>query len=249
MTISCTSTSDTISQPQVITNEKSTANRTTALLSSQQLKRQTARSISECVDIGYVDERQQNYDDIVSNDNNNDDDDDDAEYDFATLSEMNDFQNTQASSSSAIVAANIKFTTKTTSTSSSSRAMGVINAEIISDYDNSIAVKKIEKRQPPDSDHHRNDKIDDRQNLLANFSCSNSYDVKSNELYCTDNESINSIGSKTEISKGLVVKGNMEQTNDDTTTITASFEANANNNTKANNDAFTSFFSNINAGK
>ena len=244
------------------------ANTTTALSTSQQLKRHTARSISECVDIYYVDEQQQHDDENDTNDNDNnndDDDDDDDDDDFTTLSEMNDSQHTQASCSTTAATANIKFTTKTTASSLSSMAAGVINAETISGHGNLMA-KAMEKRPLDlDSDHHyhhhgRCNTIDDAQNLLVNFSCTHSdAEIRSNELYNTDNESINSIESKTEISRGLVVEGNMQQTtteDTDTTTTTpctaatatASFDNNVNN-VKANNDAFTSFFSNINAGK
>ncbi|KNC31562.1 hypothetical protein FF38_12739 [Lucilia cuprina] len=231
--------SDIILQPQNTTSNTTTTSAGVGILSShQQLKRHTARSISECVDIDYVDEQQDdNADDGVANNNDDEEDNDDDEDDFTTLSEMNESSQHTHASSSLLTSANIEFNTKTNSSSS------VLINETISGH--GVVVKAIENR--PD---HKNT-IDDAPNMLENFS---SDDEKSNQLYNTDdNESINSIESKAEISRGLVVEGSnnsmgkLHTSTEDGVGDAVDVSANTIINTKSNNDAFTSFFNNFNA--
>lgn len=228
-TTSQTSTSDIILQPQNTTTSIEGAITTHfQKQQQQQLKRHTARSISECVDddnddddIDYVDEQQQQDDNNANNVDNDDDDDDD---DFTTLSEMNEeSQHTHASSSVLTSSVNIEFTTTKT------------NSAFINETISGHGVVKAIEKQP--------DRKVDAQNLLVNFS-SSSDDEKSNQLYNTDdNESINSIESKAEISRGLVVEGSMSKAHESNENV------DVNTNTKSNNDAFSSFFNNFNAGK
>lgn len=229
-TTSQTSTSDIILQPQNTTTSIEGAITTHfQKQQQQQLKRHTARSISECVDddnddddIDYVDEQQQQDDNNANNVDNIDDDNDDD--DFTTLSEMNEeSQHTHASSSVLTSSVNIEFTTTKT------------NSAFINETISGHGVVKAIEKQP--------DRKVDAQNLLVNFS-SSSDDEKSNQLYNTDdNESINSIESKAEISRGLVVEGSMSKAHESNENV------DVNTNTKSNNDAFSSFFNNFNAGK
>lgn len=208
-------------------------------------KRHTARSISECVDIDYVDEdgtpassSAMTANANSSNKNADADDDDDDDGDFTTLSEMNDdSQHTQPS-----LLGNIDFTTKTSSS--------VIN-ETISGLVDGSAASKIQQRHQGDVGSGAGGGVSatddgDRQKFLVNFS---SDDEKSTQLCNTDNESLNSIEFKADISRGLVVQGvhsNSDYNNDDDQQQQGKAEETSKS---SSTDAFTTFFNNFNAGK
>ncbi|XP_061397578.1 uncharacterized protein LOC133333280 [Musca vetustissima] len=249
ITASQTSSDIILLQPQHQRQQHSnTGAKTSGIGVEHRSKRHTARSISECVDIDYVDEdgappptassmmamtaianrSNKNANDDVDDDGDEDDDDGD----FTTLSEMNDdSQHTQPS-----LLGNIDFTTKTSSS--------VIN-ETISGLVDGSAASKIQRQD----DIGSGGGTGDIQKFLVNFS---SDDEKSTQLCSTDNESLNSIEFKADISRGLVVQGvhSNSDYNDDqqgSTKVMEEDEAVTTKSSNSSSDAFTTFFNNFNA--
>lgn len=207
-----------------------------------ELKRHTARSISECVDIDYADEDvplpspqsivviKKNVED--AGDDNADDDDDG---DFTTLSAMNESPHTHTAS----LLGNIDFTAKTSSSVINETISGHVGGE-------DFTSTKMTTNDDEDLGRDGGSGGGDTPKFLVNFS---SDDEKSTQLCNTDNESVNSIDFKADISRGgLVVQGipcNTALDGDES----MHEEAGAATTVKSSNDAFTTFFSNFNAGK
>lgn len=223
------------------TSGVATASASSTMQRQQQKRHHTARSISECVDIDYVDEDVSPHNDD-DNDNNQDDadDDDDDDGDFTTLSEMTESSKHISSHTVAPLLGNIDFTTKTSSSVINETISGHVNGR-----GGGIAGLEL-KFQGGDS-----------QNLLANLS---SDDEKSIQLCHADNESVNSIEFKADISRGLVVEGvHSGSTVDDvfpavtsdagTPRSTAATTTPVTAGGSSDGGAFTTFFNNINAGK
>ncbi|XP_013101721.2 uncharacterized protein LOC106083330 [Stomoxys calcitrans] len=241
ITASQTSSDIILLQPQQGQQQQQQLDMTMTTISAtamqqQKLKRHTARSISECVDIDYADE------DVapVNKNSDVDDDDDDDDGDFTKLSGMNDdSMHTHAS-----LLGNIDFTAKT----SSSVINETISGHVGGDAASAAADAAADPMKMTPTTHVSGGDVeagDDTHKFLVNFS---SDDEKSTQLCNTDNESVNSIDFKADISRGLVVQGIHSNTNTDDCLAPGStvMEGAAAAPAKSGNDAFTTFFNNIN---
>lgn len=215
-----------------------------------ELKRHTARSISECVDIDYADEDvplpspqsivviKKNVEDADDDNVHEEEEEDDDDGDFTTLSAMNESPHTHTAS----LLGNIDFTAKTSSSVINETISGHVGGE------DSTSTKMTTNDDDEDigRDGGSGGGGGDTPKFLVNFS---SDDEKSTQLCNTDNESVNSIDFKADISRGgLVVQGIPSNTGLDGDESTHE-EAGAATTVKSSNDAFTTFFSNFNAGK